>query len=167
MNKKFLGALAALALVAVSGVFAASGRIGNSGKFGIGVQGGFNPIVLNGGAAITFKIPNVPPVFAVDVGISSNGISSVGATADWWIANPNITGPLNWFYGPGLALGGSWWNDGAVFYAGARLVAGLQVWVVDFAEIYLQAAAQIGIEAGSNFGLHLAIPLNVGLRFWF
>ena len=124
-NKKFLIVFAALVVSVSAGLFA-------SGTVGIGVQGGYVPSPYGyGDTAITFKIPNVPPVFAVNVGIWGNQVHRVGATADWWLANPNIVGVLNWYYGPGLAAGATFNVRGdraCDLYVGGRFVVGLNAW---------------------------------------
>lgn len=160
-NKKILAVLAAMAFVVCAGASA-------SGTFGIGVQGGYIANDHGGGdVAVTFKIPHVPPVFAVNVGIWNGELHRVGATADWWLGNPNITGVLNWFYGPGLAVGASHYSNNFGFYAGGRFVVGLNAFVVDFLEIYAQVAAQLGIETLPNVHFDWGFPINAGIRFWF
>ena len=163
-GKKFFAVFAALALCVCTSSFA-------GGKFGIGIQGGFVASSHGyGDTSLTFKIPNVPPVFAVNVGIWDYNLHRIGVTADWWLANPNITGVLNWFYGPGLAVGAAFnYGDGKDFgvYAGARFVVGLNAWVVDFLELYLQAAGQIGVDSLNPQIFSWGIPLNLGIRFWF
>ncbi len=163
-NKKFLIVFAALVVSVSAGLFA-------SGTVGIGVQGGYVPSPHGyGDTAITFKIPNVPPVFAVNVGIWGNQVHRVGATADWWLANPNIVGVLNWYYGPGLAAGATFNVRGdraCDLYVGGRFVVGLNAWIVDFLEIYLQAAGQVGIDTSNDHVFDWAVPVNLGIRFWF
>ena len=139
---------------------------------GIGAQFGYT-IGGNSGAALTVKLDNLPPVFALDLGFGTNYLS-FGGTADWWIANPNLAGPINFYYGPGIAA--SFVNAGDNYTAlnvGGRLVAGLNFFLVDFFELYLQVAWQptFGIvlsgessNGGFNFG---AVPVNLGFRFWF
>ena len=161
---KIFAVIAALLVTASTGAFA-------SGNFGIGVQGGFVPgMHHHGDAALTFKIPKVPPVFAVNVGIWDYEVHRVGVTADWWLANPNITGVLNWFYGPGLAAGATFnMGNGRAcdLYVGGRFVIGLNAFVVNFLEPYVQAAAQIGIDTANSGIFDWGIPANLGIRFWF
>ena len=81
MNKKFLAVLAALAIFGATGAFAT----------GLGLQAGAsvnNDVVGNG--AITFKLNNAAPVFALNFAGGTNYLS-IGLTADWWIANPKLS----------------------------------------------------------------------------
>ena len=154
--KKLLSVLAVLFVIGTAKVFA----------LGIGAQGGYT---VNGApsGAVTFKLNNVPCVFAVNADIGE--VTSIGVTADWWIANPVITGPWCYYYGVGLAgsiaIGNS---DGATFVGGRALV-GTNVFLINkFLELYLQIAWQPGISI--HDGIHPVydqIPLNAGLRFWF
>jgi hypothetical protein len=159
--KKLLSVLAVLFVLGTTNVFA----------LGIGAQGGYT---INGGAggALTLKVDSVPCVFAIDLG-SLNPLS-LGVTADWWIANPKLEGPLGYFYGVGC--GGSLrglGNDTMTIGIAGRVVAGLNVFFLDnFVELYLQAAWQptiwIALGNNSNGGFAPAnFPLNLGIRFWF
>lgn len=162
-NRKFIAVLAVLFFAVCTGSFAASSKVG------IGVQGGY--VATSNGyghAALTFKIPKVPPVFAVNAGIWGGQLHRLGATADFWLGNPNITGALNFFYGPGLAVGATF-NTNQPFgvYVGGRFVVGLNAYIVDFLEVYVQAAAQLGIDTTNSNIFDWGIPLNAGIRFWF
>ena len=166
MNKKFLGILAALVVLGSTGAFAGAA---------IGLQGGYN-INAGVGGALTFKLSNVDAVFAVDGGIWGN-YASLGVTADWWIANPRLAGMIHYFYGPGLAggIGLNTGNNGglAYIYAGGRFVVGLNVFVIDPLELYLQVAGQLGVtfaDTRHDGGIYFpewSVPLNFGFRFWF
>lgn len=160
-NKKLVLVAVLLCFVAIGSVFA----------FGIGVQigGGW----LNGGlgnAAITFKIDQLPLVFAADFSFGG-GSFSIGASGDYWFLNPNIVGPLNWFLGAGLGLGFTIGDPFAMSIA-ARLPIGLNAFFIDgFLEPYIQVVPQIGgrIVMGDDVsgGLYGGVGANLGLRLWF
>ena len=156
MNKKIVAFLAALLVAGSAQLFA----------IGIGVQGGANLGAGSGNAAVTFKINN-PWVFAVDLGIYNNYVG-IGATADWWIANPSISGPLRYYYGVGLA-GHVNLNEQIGFGVGARALAGLNLKLLDnFLELYLQVAWQPTLDILPNVNFSLAhFPVAAGIRFWF
>lgn len=162
--KKFLSVVAILLTLGTASVFA-KGKAGNAG---LGIQGGFAPGAVNyGGAAVTFKLKTVPCVFAVDIGIAGNEVRSAGVTADWWIANPKISGPWGYFYGVGLAAGVH--TDGPNFGIGGRAVLGTNVFLIDgFLEFYLDAAWQPMLWFGNWSPKDLlSFPINFGFRFWF
>ena len=75
--KKLFSVLAVLFVLGTVNVFA----------LGIGAQAGYT---VNGSpsGAVTFKVDSLPCVFAVNADIGD--VTTVGITADWWIANPVI-----------------------------------------------------------------------------
>lgn len=148
--------LAALVIIGTSSLFA----------FGIGAQGGTN---LNGGggnAAITFKLDNLPWVFAAD-GVFANNYVSIGVTGDMWLAAKKISGPFGYFYGWGLA-GNIRLGDPVGLGIAVRVVGGLNVKLLDdFLEIYAQLAWQPGFAILPSFNFNLwNFPLQAGFRFW-
>lgn len=161
--KKFFVVLSALVCFSFGTAFAKD-ITASHGSWALGLQGGY---VVNGaaGLSVTFKVPKAPLVFAADLGFNSDYFS-VGATGDYWLANPNITGPLYWYYGPGLAASVSLDDDLGIF-AGARFVVGLNVFPIQPLEIYLQAAGQIGVYIDDGVGLGWGVPVNLGIRWWF
>jgi hypothetical protein len=159
--KKLTVVLALLLVLTTTSVFA----------LGIGAQAGY-VVGGNPGGALTFKLDNAPWVFAVNVDRLVNPLS-IGGTADMWLANKNFAGPFNYYYGWGVAAGLNIYDSGLGLYAGARALAGINVFVLDkFLEFYLQAAWQPGISLlfadASNVGLNFVnFPVNLGFRFWF
>ena len=89
----------------------------------------------------------------------------VGVTADYWFFNPTIANPLRWYLGVGGFAAISTRNS--EFSAGARVPVGLNMFLADFFEIYLQVSP--GIRLGIGNGVHpsFVLPANFGLRFWF
>lgn len=137
-------------------------------SFGIGIQGGADIGESSvGGLAITFKLDTQPWVFAANAQISSN-LFGIGLSADNWLINDTIVGPLKWFIGWGLYGNVLITTNDVGFGAGARLPVGLNMNLVDgFIEPYLQIAPSIGFSAYKNFGFNWFIPINLGIRFWF
>ena len=166
MNKKFLGIFAALVVLGSTGAFA-SAAIGLQGGAAAGNAWGYN-------AAVTFKLSSFDAVFAVDLGLTNNwGLDTLAFQADWWVQNPRLAGMIHYYWGPGFAAGVYGLTGGNIgFYGAFRLVGGINVFVVDPLELYLQAAWQPGLYVGSN-GLILnadtilRFPIQFGFRFWF
>jgi hypothetical protein len=171
MNKKFLGIFAALVVLGSTGAFAGAA---------LGLQGGYaiTDAVGSTNIDVTFKLSKSDAVFAADIGLAGNQLYSAALQADWWVANPRLAGMLHYFYGPGLAVGvfglsstSSWFGLIADF----RAVVGVNIFVIDPLELYLQAAWQPGITfaftnttANDSFGFHLVkFPIQFGFRFWF
>lgn len=158
MKKKLFAVLAAFVIAGTTSVFA---------KTGIGAQGGFVAGENAPGGALTFKLESIPCVFAVDAMLGS--YTSVGVTADWWIANPKIEGSWGYYYGVGLAGSVNIGENSGSVGVGARALVGTNVYLLDnFLELYLQAAWQpmlwIADPITPNF---FCIPVNIGFRFWF
>lgn len=161
MNKKILATLILSVFLGSSGLFA----------LGIGLQGGFTAGGGYGSGAVTFKLDSMPWVFAAN-GSFGNALG-FGITADKWIANKNLTGPLNYFYGWGLA--GSFFitENYQSVSVGARILGGLNMFLLDnFLELYLQGAWQPEVNIGlskDHSGLDAVLinfPINLGFRFW-
>lgn len=159
MNKKIIAVLAAFVIAGTTCAFA---------KTGVGAQAGFVAGENAPGGALTFKLEQLPCVFAVDATIGSK-MTSVGVTADWWIANPKIEGTWGYYYGVGLAGALTVGENTGAFGVGARALIGTNIFLLDnFLEFYAQAAWQptIWITDPVDFRA-FCIPVNVGFRFWF
>lgn len=170
MNKKFIAVLAMLLGLGTASTFAVTG---------IGLQSGYE---LGAGVplAVTFKVQQLPCVFAVNAGFGS-GYFSVGGTADWWAANPKINvkganGKWRWYYAFGAAAGVQIWSgngySGASVLLGPRAVIGTNYFINGSWEVYGQAAYQptfyIGLGEGTYSGASwFYVPVNVGFRYWF
>ena len=159
--KKLFSVLAVLFVLGTVNVFA----------LGIGPQGGYT-VGGAGNGALTFKVDSIPCVFAVTADIGN--VTSVGLTADWWVANPKIEGTWGYYYGLGLAGSAVVGNDSGAMFAGGRALVGTNVFFINnFIELYLQIAWQPGVAiagGGGNGGIHPVLnqfPINLGLRFWF
>lgn len=173
MNKKIIAVLAMLLGLGTASTFAVTG---------IGLQTGYSagtyPIFP---LTVTFKVQQLPCVFAVDLGLGS-GYFSIGGTADWWIGNPKINvkganGKWRWFYAVGLAAGFTSisYGDGSAtaISIAPRAVVGTNYFLTGNWELFGQVAAQMPINIG--FGeykdycnvIDFAVPVNVGFRYWF
>lgn len=156
MNKKILVVAAVLMVVCAAGAFA----------FGIGVQGG-GGYPAAGNAAITFKLDSVPLVFAANFTFNDGGFA-VGGTADYWLFNNNIAGPLNWFLGLGAGATVGGFSDEVFLNAQGRLPIGLNMFLVDgFIEPYVQVVPMLVVPIVPSFGIDFGIDANIGLRLWF
>ena len=149
--------IAALVVIGTASVFA----------FGIGVQGGTNINGGGGNTAVTFKMDNLPYVFAADF-VPGNSYMSFGLTADMWIASKRIAKPFGYFYG----FGGAGWLSSSSSYTklgiAARVVGGLNAMLLDdFLEIYIQVAWQPGFQILQDFKfIPWNFPAAFGVRFW-
>lgn len=155
--KKLFSVLAVLFVMGTANVFATTG---------IGLQGG--PTVANGvggSGAVTFKLGNVPCVFAVTV--PSFNPMQIGVTADWWMANPKIQ--RNWGYYYGVGLAGAFDTGSKQFGVGGRALVGTNVFLFNrFLELYLEGAwnPMVWIGNGATFE-PVNFPIDLGFRFWF
>ena len=153
--KKLFSVLAVLFVLGTVNVFA----------LGIGPQGGYD-VGGSGTADLTFKLDSSPFVFAV--GARLGEYTSIGVTADIWIANPVIEGTWHYYYGVGLAGNFQIAGDNGSIFAGGRALVGTNVFLLNnFIELYLQGAWQPGVLINNGVAYHHTFPVNVGLRFWF
>lgn len=162
--KKFLSVVAILLTLGTASVFAK----GKGGTTGLGAQGGY-PL----GGALTFKVSSIPCVFAVNIN-GGNNYFNVGLTADWWVANPKISGPWGYYYGVGLFGAVYIANSSFDFGFGPRALIGTNVFLIDgFLEFYLQGGWQPelwlhGKDHNGGFGPNMLNFFgNLGFRFWF
>lgn len=155
MNKKILVVAALLMVVCVGGAFA----------WGIGIQaGGGYP--APGNIAVTFKLDNLPLVFAANAYIGDPFV--IGATGDYWFLNNNIAGPLSWYIGAGAGLGFIIGSDTFGVRISGRVPIGLNMWLVDdFIEPYLQIVPGIVININHGNVVDGMFDANLGIRFHF
>ena len=87
----------------------------------------------------------------------------IGITADWWLFQTHLVGPVRLYIGPGLFLRIST-AEGSDPYFGIRVPFGFQIFIVKAFEIFLEPALAVQIFPDfPTFGLQAC----VGLRFWF
>lgn len=176
MKKRFLAFIAALFVAGSASVFAV----------GLGVQTGCNLGSWNPGFAITFapdQTWHFAGMFHIWSGNSeyyttdsngnvvkkSNGQFDFDLTADKWLYNSNIIGPLNWYIGIGgyvdFGFGNYTWFSG-----GVRVPIGLNAFFAgNVLEPYLEIAPSLGLGF-HNGGLSFpdwGFPVNLGIRIWF
>ena len=141
------------------------GTAADLSALGIGIQFNSNALDLFGYyPSITFKLNDSPFVFAANGYILTNQLG-FGLTADMWVLEKEITGSLNWFLGWGL-YGNIWLGNTLWLGAGGRIPVGLSLRPVDFLELYLQVAGQIGVQTHGSF-ISWGVPVGLGIRFWF
>ena len=132
--------------------------------FSFGIGGTFSVGVwdLPSQAMLSLKFDTFPAVFAMGASIGSE-IFQVGIIADWWLIHANLASFLSLYIGPGLYA-----QISSSFGVGARIPVGLQAFILDSFEIFLEIAPAIGIRIADPikipaFGLQGAF----GFRFWF
>ena len=157
--KKLFSVLAVLFVIGTANLFA----VGLGAQGGCSVGDSFSP---NG--AITFKVDSLPCVFAVDANFGD--VTTLGVSADWWIANPKIQGTWGYYYGVGLYGGLGVGGDNFAVTVGPRAFLGTNVFLINsFFEIYLQGGWEPTFTIGDggfnpNFAGFFG---NLGFRFWF
>ncbi len=117
------------------------------------------------GGMVTFHVPQSPLIFDVYPYLGSGGFG-LTLTGDLWLVRNPIAGPFHWYLGPGL------WVDlgfGSVFSLGigARLAIGLQLWLINQLEIFLEAAPGLGLYVIPAVGFAWPVPVTLGFRWWF
>ena len=117
------------------------------------------------GGMVTFHVPTSPLVFDLYPYWGNNGFG-ITLTGDWWIIRNPITGILAWYLGPGLWVDFGIGNQFALGL-GARLAVGLQIWLLDRLEIFLEGAPGLGLYVIPSVSFAWPIPISLGFRWWF
>lgn len=154
--KKAVIAVALLTAIAVIPAFS----FGIGGAFGLDLAGG----TVGPGVLLSFS-PDAYPIVA-GVGFSfGDGSFTMGVTADWWLYHTNLVSVLSLYIGPGAYLDLAINNGNASLGIGARVPVGLQAWILDPLELFLEIAPTFGLKGGRfpAFGVQGAL----GFRFWF
>lgn len=158
MKRMLMLVLILLLAFSASNAFAQNKGWAIGGAFAL--DWGFNNTTVNG-AALCLKFPGLPVMFGFSANF--NEPLRVGVTADWWLFQTNLVGPLNLYIGPGLFFR-IWTTDPAIVDFGLRIPIGFQIFIVPVFEIFLEPAIAIGIVPDlPTFTLQGAI----GFRFWF
>jgi hypothetical protein len=129
---------------------------------GIGIQGNYNAgDIFTPGPALTLKLDQTPFYFGINWNIDINYVN-LGATADYWLINQNITNisgnPLNFHFGVGafLNLGfGTVFNIGT----GIRVPVGINMYLA-------QGRFEPFLEISPSFGLSFLPQLAIDRAFF-
>ena len=156
---KKLYVLVLLSLLCIGSAFAKIG-IGAQGEYTFGNMPAFTSVEL------TFKSSKTPLVLGLDFDFAKD-FYGIGLDVDYWLANPKLVSMLKFYVAPGLTTAVYNFADDISFYIASRLALGLNVFVIDELEIYLQTAAELGYSNydGSGFAFH--VPIGGGIRVWF
>ena len=132
---------------------------GIGGAFSVGFAGG----TVGPGALLSLKLDSFPAVLGVGASFGADRFR-LGVTADWWLWSTNLVSIINLYIGPGLYLDIGLGNA-EYFGIGARIPVGLQAFIIDPLELFLEIAPTIGFSSVQfpTFGVQSAI----GFRFWF
>ena len=154
MVKKTLLMVALLAIITVIPAY----------SFGIGAAFGLDVTETVGpGALLSLRLDSFPAVFGV--GWSAKGDFQLGLTADWWLFHTNLVSILSLYVGPGLYLDLGITGGTASLGIGVRVPVGLQAWIIDPLELFLELAPTFGMKDGQF--PRLGIQGALGFRFWF
>jgi hypothetical protein len=160
--KKILLIVTLLMLVTASFGFASEG-------LGLGVEGVFGLIGPSptGGFALTGSPPKVPLVIGLNFAFGQS-IFQIGGTFDWWLIQETLAAPLGIYAGPGAFFYVNGMGGGAAnFGLGIRVPVGLQVFIFDFWELFLELAPGVAFQVTPVFTPNFALQLALGTRFWF
>lgn len=141
-------------------------------SIGIGVQGGASIDIYEGSSvdagvsgegSVTIRFAEDSP-FVLGLG-GYNGFANFNAFADWWMINLPLGETTNAYLGAGAYAGIA--LSPFSLEAGARVPIGVSSFFLDnFLEGYAQIVPSAGFEFGSDSGLKVFVPINLGLRVW-
>ena len=156
--KKIIVLSALLLVLSAASVFSLG--IGLRGNYGFGDRFGASLFISPGK-----KAGMGGAHFGINYWINKDAVS-FGGTMDYWLFNPNITGPLNFYLGAGLFASISF-GDPLALVAGLRVPIGLDL-NFDRVDVFLEVAPQIGLSLLPTIGLNNGWgTAAVGVRFWF
>lgn len=134
-------------------------------SWGIGAAFGIQPLggLPSQQAMLSVEFPRLPILWGIGLELNSSQFN-LGVTADWWLIDKPLVSFINIYLGPGLYLS----LPGDVEF-GARLPIGLNIFPVDFLELFLEVAPALAIISNNA---SITIPDfrlqgSFGLRFWF
>jgi hypothetical protein len=128
-----------------------------SAEFAIGAEYLYYTPGLASNALLSLRAWPMP--FQLGLGFAPGPSFSV--TGDWWLKAGAITGsPLGYY----LAVGGFVTLPNLVL--GARVPIGLQLWLGDLLELFLEAVPYAGLDLDSMYPMY-GIGVGAGFRFWF
>jgi hypothetical protein len=167
MLKKMMMAAALGLALGTAVVFAEHpGGLGIGGVFGMGVGkgglGGYN-------AGLSLKAPGLPVFWAINAHINNSSFG-VGGSGDYYIIDKTLIPGigLGWYLGIGGYVGTLFTSNDRGLWAGFRLPVGLSWIPVDWFELFLEIAPNLGLNFLPNFEFPHGSFLNpaIGFRFW-
>ena len=142
--------------------------VAGTSAFGFGIGGAFSLGIgtasVGPGAMLSLKLDELPMVFGVGAVIGATEFKA-GATVDWWLWDTPLVSILNLYLGPGLYA-----QLGAGFDVGVRVPIGLQAWIIDPLEIFLEVAPALGLSINDSAQISFPdfeLQAALGIRFWF
>jgi hypothetical protein len=157
MKGKVLVLIIAFAVIGTGSAFALGIGVAAGLPVGEGLPG--NNIMLS------LKLDSTPLLFGIGAEIGSN-YTSIGITADYWLANASLAAPLNYYLGLGGYLGVALGNT-TVLSAGARIPIGLNIFVLRSFEIFIEVAPALGVGFSNPIKFpQVGIQGAFGFRVW-
>ncbi|MBT3273788.1 MAG: hypothetical protein HN368_11575 [Spirochaetales bacterium] len=132
--------------------------------FSIGIGAAFSAgfVSLPSQAMLSLKLDEYPAVFGVGASLGADSFQ-IGVTADWWLYRTNLVSIFDLYIGPGLYA-----QIGSNFGLGIRIPVGLQAFVLDPLELFLEIAPALGISFGDTVSFpNFGVQGGLGFRFWF
>ena len=112
------------------------------------------------GAMLTFHPPGMPLMFGF--GVSFQASLAFGMTVDLWLFRSPLIGIFSIYLGPGLYM-----ILGDVVNIGIRIPVGLQLFIIDPFEIFLEISPHLGADFTTMTFPTLGLVGALGFRFWF
>jgi hypothetical protein len=139
-----------------------TGSIFARGANGLGLYGnlvGSGTGAFTGGLGLTYMHGDFP-VLGLEYMLLDKA-SSLGVSCDWWIVNGGLAGSLGYYIGVGGFLGMRSGDNSSAFSLGGRIPFGLQAWVLNPLEIFLEIAPLVGFLPSLNINFNLRLGFRV------
>jgi hypothetical protein len=156
--KRVLLILVVLLAFAVPSIFAEA--VGGGLSYGLDTG--------TGGGTFLFSIDPVPfTMVGINIRMSGDNLT-LGLTDDYWIANKTLSGIFKYYVGIGFYAGLGTGGDQIAFDLGVRAPIGLQAFILDPLELFIEIAPAAGFTLSPVFSFpNFGFQGLVGARFWF
>lgn len=161
-------------LVAVIGTGTVFAQGAHPNKLGIGILWGGNVgNHFSNNLALSLKVPSVPIFWGITARITNDWFA-VGVQGDYYMIGSYFVGDmLGWFLGLGFYANAGFGDNSSNIGFGARLPVGLTFQPLNFFEVFLNIAPQVGGAiwiSGDKDGFEFPhggfFNFELGIRFW-
>ena len=118
------------------------------------------------GAVLELKTPFLPLMFGI--GFSGNQDNwSLSVTGDYWFFQKTLGGPVKIYIGIGGYVRINNYYDSTYFGVGARIPIGLQIFIIEPLEFFIEAVPNLGVDFRDTvYFPDFSFGASVGIRFW-
>lgn len=124
---------------------------------------------IGNGFLINIKIPKLPLFLSAsfEAETYSDRVYYIGVSFDYHPIRLNLTGILDFYFGPGILFYTDIYESEVSFITGLRAPVGFRIWVKPKFEIFLEGAPVAVLGFGTTVKPAAGMQGALGTRFWF